>query len=136
MRNSIGLIEVVGLVGALEAADAAAKSANVQLVGMETAKGSGMITVKIEGEVSAVQAAVDAGVMAASRLTKVVSKLVIARPDKNTYSLIDTYVEKKVETTENKEVEVKEDNVEKNTEIFEEVNEVKEMNKNNKKNKK
>lgn len=136
MRNSIGLIEVVGLVGALEAADAAAKSANVQLVGMETAKGFGMITVKIEGEVSAVQAAVDAGVMAASRLTKVVSKLVIARPDKNTYSLIDTYVEKKVETTEIKEVEVKEDNVEKNTEIFEEVNEVKEMNKNNKKNKK
>lgn len=130
MRNSIGLIEVEGLVGALEAADAAAKSANVVLVGMETAKGSGMITVKMEGEVAAVATGVEAGAMAASRLTKVVSKHVIARPNIDTYKLIDTYVEKAetIETVEEKIIETEE--------VLEELEEIKEVNKNNKKNKK
>lgn len=136
MRNSIGLIEVEGLVGAIEAADAAAKAANVLLVGMETAKGFGMITVKIEGEVSAVAAGVEAGAMAASRFTKVVSKHVIARPNQDTYKLIDTYVEKKEEKVEEvKTVEVIEEAVEIKEEIVE-TEEVKEINKNNKKHKK
>lgn len=121
MRNSIGLIEVEGLVGAIEAADAAAKSANVELVGMEAAKGSGMITVKIEGEVGAVKAGVEAGAMAASRVAKIISKHVIARPNIDTYKLIDTYVEKE-ETKE--------------TEVVEELKELEEINKNNKNNKK
>ena len=46
---SLGLIETVGLVAAVEAADAAVKSANVTLVGYELARGSGMATVKVEG---------------------------------------------------------------------------------------
>ena len=104
MRNSRGLIEIEGLVGAIEAADAAAKAANVELVGMEAAKGSGMITVKIEGEVSAVSAGVEAGAMAASRIAKVISKHVIARPNQDTYKLIDTYVEKTEEKTEIEEI--------------------------------
>lgn len=80
MISSLGLIEVVGLVGAIEAGDTAVKAANVRLIGLELTKGGGMVTVKLEGEVSAVKAAVEAGVMAAERLTTVVSKLVIARP--------------------------------------------------------
>ena len=80
MISSLGLIEVVGLVGAIEAGDTAVKAANVRLIGLELTKGGGMVTVKIEGEVSAVTAAVEAGAMAAEKLTTVVSKLVIARP--------------------------------------------------------
>lgn len=78
--KSLGLIEVIGLVVAIEAADAATKSANVDLIGYEFAKGDGMVMIKLEGEVSAVKAAVDAGKMAAQKIGTVVSTLVIPRP--------------------------------------------------------
>lgn len=104
MISSLGLIEVVGLVGAIEAGDTAVKAANVRLIGLELTKGGGMVTVKIEGEVSAVKAAVEAGVMAAERLTTVVSKLVIARPS--------VEVGKMVEPTEETEEKVQEPVVE------------------------
>ncbi|MDV7143970.1 BMC domain-containing protein [Tropicimonas sp. TH_r6] len=77
---SLGLIETVGLVAAVEAADAAVKAANVELVGYESAKGGGMMTVKLRGEVGAVKAAVAAAEMAASRVNKVIATKVIARP--------------------------------------------------------
>lgn len=77
--KSLGLIETVGLAAAIEAADAALKSANVQLVGYELTKGDGMITVKFEGEVGAINAAVAAGVAAASKVSKVFAYKVIAR---------------------------------------------------------
>ena len=48
-----------------------------------------MVTVKIEGEVSAVKAAVDAAVMAAERLTTVVSQLVIARPSEEVAKMVE-----------------------------------------------
>ncbi|EJA4828629.1 BMC domain-containing protein [Escherichia coli] len=65
MNNALGLVETKGLVGAIEAADAMVKSANVQLVGYEKI-GSGLITVMVRGDVGAVKAAVDAGSAAAS----------------------------------------------------------------------
>lgn len=89
MISSLGLIEVVGLVGAIEAADTAVKAANVRVIDYELTKGGGMVTVKIEGEVSAVTAAVDAAVMAAERLTTVVSKLVIARPSEEVAKMVE-----------------------------------------------
>ena len=58
--KSLGLIETVGMSAAVEAADAAMKSANVSLVGYELTKGGGMVTVKLEGEVGAINAAVAA----------------------------------------------------------------------------
>ncbi len=60
MNNALGLVETKGLVGAIEAADAMVKSANVQLIGYEKI-GSGLITVMVRGDVGAVKAAVDAG---------------------------------------------------------------------------
>ena len=63
--QSLGLIETVGLTVAVEAADAAIKSANVELVGYELTKGSGLVTIKLTGEVGAMNAAVSAGVAAA-----------------------------------------------------------------------
>jgi microcompartment protein CcmL/EutN len=76
---ALGLIETRGLVAAIEAADAAVKAADVTLVGKDTTKAA-LITVKVIGEVSAVQAAVDAGAAAAARVGELVSQHVIARP--------------------------------------------------------
>ncbi|HHL3500672.1 TPA: BMC domain-containing protein [Klebsiella pneumoniae] len=54
MNNALGLVETKGLVGAIEAADAMVKSANVQLIGYEKI-GSGLITVMVRGDVGAVK---------------------------------------------------------------------------------
>lgn len=79
MGEALGLIETKGLVGAIEAADAMTKSANVTLVGYEKI-GSGLITVIVRGDVGAVKAAVDAGAVAAEQVGQVISKHVIPRP--------------------------------------------------------
>lgn len=115
MISSLGLIEVVGLVGAIEAGDTAVKAANVRLIGLELTKGGGMVTVKIEGEVSAVTAAVEAGVMAAERLTTVVSKLVIARPSVEVGEMVEP-AEKTEEVIEEKIEEKKVEEVKETTE--------------------
>ena len=80
MQKSLGLIETQGLAGGITAADAAVKSANVRLIGYELTKGGGWTTVKIEGDVGAVKAAVDAAKVAAGKMCRVVSTKVIPRP--------------------------------------------------------
>ncbi|WP_334139255.1 BMC domain-containing protein [Thermovirga lienii] len=83
MRDShaaLGFIETVGLAAAIEAADAACKTANVKLVGRENSKGNGMITIKIKGDVSAVKSALLSAHAAASKVNKVVSVSIIPRP--------------------------------------------------------
>ena len=77
--NSLGMIETKGMVGAIEAADAMVKSANVQLVGKELA-GGGLVTVMVRGDVGAVKAATDAGAAAAEKVGELISVHVIARP--------------------------------------------------------
>ena len=77
--NSLGMIETKGLVGAIEAADAMVKSANVQLGGKEQV-GGGLVTVMVRGDVGAVKAATDAGAAAAEKVGELVSVHVIARP--------------------------------------------------------
>ena len=78
-REALGMIETKGLVGAIEAADAMVKSANVFLVGYEKI-GSGLVTVMVRGDVGAVKASVDAGAVAAQKVGEVVSIHVIPRP--------------------------------------------------------
>ena len=80
MQKSLGLIETQGLLGGVTAADAAVKSANVELIGYELTKGGGWTTVKIQGDVGAVKAAVDAAKIAAGKVCRVVSTRVIPRP--------------------------------------------------------
>ena len=80
MKKSLGLIETQGLAAGIEAADAAVKSANVRLIGYELTKGGGWTTIKVEGDVGAVKAAVDAARMAAAKVNQVVSTRVIPRP--------------------------------------------------------
>lgn len=77
---ALGMIETRGLVGALEAADAALKSALVKLVSKERSGGA-VVTVLLSGDVAAVEAAVEAGAEAASAVGRLVSYHVIPRPD-------------------------------------------------------
>jgi len=87
MSQALGLIETKGLVGAVEAADAMTKSANVTLVGQEKI-GSGLVTIMVRGDVGAVKAAVDAGAAAASRVGELVSQHVIPRPHADVEKLL------------------------------------------------
>ena len=77
--DALGLIETRGLVGALEAADAGVKAANVRLLGTERAD-AGLVTVKFLGDVASVKAAVDACAAAAQRVGQLVAVHVIPRP--------------------------------------------------------
>lgn len=78
--RAMGFIETFGIVYVLEAADAMAKAADVQLVGYENVA-SGYISVLVEGDVSACQAAVEAGVKAVEAMgTQVYASLVIPTP--------------------------------------------------------
>lgn len=77
---ALGLVETRGLIGAIEAADAMVKAADVRLVGRERAD-AGLMTIKIIGDVAAVRSAVDAGAAAAQRVGELVSAHVIPRPD-------------------------------------------------------
>ena len=76
--SALGMIETIGLVSAIEAADAGLKAADVRLLGTDYVRG-GLVMVRFEGEVAAVKAAVEAGKAAASRVGKVFSAHVIAR---------------------------------------------------------
>lgn len=78
-KEALGMIETKGLVGAIEAADAMVKSANVTLVGYEKI-GSGLVTVMVRGDVGAVKAAADAGAVAAGKVGELISVHVIPRP--------------------------------------------------------
>lgn len=81
------MIETKGLVGAIEAADAMVKAANVVLIGYEKI-GSGLVTVMVRGDVGAVKASVDAGVAAADAVGEVVSRHVIPRPHSDTEKIL------------------------------------------------
>jgi ethanolamine utilization protein EutM len=78
-KLALGMVETRGLVGAIEAADAMVKAANVKLVGKEKV-GSGLVTVMVRGDVGAVKAAVDAGAAAAKRVGELMSVHVIPSP--------------------------------------------------------
>lgn len=82
---SLGIIETLGLATAINVADICVKSANVNLIGYEFSKGGGMTTIKIEGNIGAVNAAVDA---ALASTDKIAFSKVIARPSKEIEGLI------------------------------------------------
>jgi microcompartment protein CcmL/EutN len=78
-QEALGMVETKGLIGAIEAADAMVKAANVVLIGKEYI-GAGYVTVMVRGDVGAVKAATDAGAAAARRVGELVSVHVIPRP--------------------------------------------------------
>ena len=89
MTDALGMVETRGLVGAVEAADAMVKAANVTLIGREQV-GSGLVTVMVRGDVGAVKAATDAGAAAASRVGELVSVHVIPRPHEEVEMILPT----------------------------------------------
>ena len=92
--EALGLIETKGLVGAIEAADAMVKAANVVLMGKEFV-GAGLVSVTVRGDVGAVKAATDAGAAAARRVGELVAVHVIPRPHDEVESVLPGGVPKK-----------------------------------------
>jgi microcompartment protein CcmL/EutN len=87
-REAVGTIEVAGLPAAIAASDVACKAADVTLLGIELTDGSGWVSVKVMGEVSAVKAAIDAASAAAAQVAAVVGRSLIARPDEQTDAMV------------------------------------------------
>lgn len=137
MQQALGLIETIGLAAAYEAADTALKTANVELIGYELSKGDGMVTIKIQGKVGAVQAGVKAASMAANLVNKVVSSRVIPRPSRELDPMVftDETVLNQEQTVEiiKEEIDelshiIEEDKAETNGEVVQEPLEIKEEN--------
>ena len=78
MSEAIGMIETKGFTGSVEATDAMAKAANVNIA-KTIPIGGGLITIICQGDVASVKAAVDAGAKAAGKVGELVAAHVIAR---------------------------------------------------------
>jgi ethanolamine utilization protein EutM len=87
MKEALGMVETRGLIGAIEAADAMVKAANVSLVGKDRI-GAGLVTVMVRGDVGAVKAAVDAGAAAAKRVGDLYGVHVIPSPHEDVESIL------------------------------------------------
>ena len=85
--DALGMVETRGLIGAIEAADAMVKAANVRLIGKEKI-GGGFVTVMVRGDVGAVKAATDTGATAAEKVGELVSVHVIPRPHSDVESIL------------------------------------------------
>lgn len=92
--NSLGVIETRGLTAAIHAADAACKSASVEIIGYRKI-GSGLVSICFQGEISAVKAAIDSGISVVRPAELVVGSLVIARPEPNVINRLET-MDKKI----------------------------------------
>lgn len=149
--KAIGLIEVKGIVGAIEAADIALKTAQVELVSRQKVK-AGINVITFEGDVGAVKAAVEAAAAAVAKLGVLMASHVIARPDDSVEPLLkrkDNIIESRIEKVEEvieevenidiqdtKDVET-DSNMEEIEEEIQEINEILKVSKNKKnKNKK
>lgn len=89
-EEALGLVETVGMVPALEAADKMLKAANVELVSYENV-GSTLVTIMVKGDVVAVRASVEAGAEAAAAIGKVTAKNVMPRPIKCIGAIVSLY---------------------------------------------
>ena len=79
MHNAIGMIETKGLLALIEATDAMAKAANVEIV-KRVDIGGAYVTTMVSGDVGSVRAAVEAGAAAAAQVGELVSSHIIPRP--------------------------------------------------------
>ncbi|XOY29511.1 BMC domain-containing protein [Proteus cibi] len=103
--KSLGVIETRGLTAAIQAADAACKAANVEIIGYRKV-GSGLVSICFQGEISAVRTAVDHGVDVVSQKELVIGSLVIARPEPSVITkLLTVKSQKKAPAVAEKEQE-------------------------------
>lgn len=89
-EEALGLVETLGMVPAIEAADKMLKAANVELISYENV-GSTLVTVMIKGDVAAVRASVDAGAAAASAIGKLTAHHVMPRPVKGVGDIVSVH---------------------------------------------
>ena len=117
MNQSLGLLEVKGLLGAVTMSDVMVKASNVHVVNIDKANGFGWFTVKVVGDVGAVQSAVEAGAMVAKEMGCFVSSKVIPRVSQ---TVIDVFLQEETvpakeeptaEVVEEPTVETKEDTI-------------------------
>lgn len=87
--KSLGVIETRGLVAAVQAVDAACKSAGVSCIGYRKV-GSGLVSVCFEGEISAIHTAIERGVAVAALIDPQVKSLTIARPERSVVDALST----------------------------------------------
>ena len=85
MQDAIGLLETKGLVALVEATDAMAKAANVQIL-KRIQIGGGLVTTVVRGDVGSVRAAVEAGAAAASQVGELVASHIIPRPSEGIFA--------------------------------------------------
>ena len=88
--KAIALLEVQAMVAAITGLDAMVKAADVKLIHVEERLGGRLVTVVVEGEVSAVRAALDAGAKAAGEVGNVKCCEVIARPHPDVMKFLTT----------------------------------------------
>ena len=84
---ALGFIETQGFTAVFEAIDTACKAANVEVIGKEKL-GGGYVTVVVQGDVAAVQAAIDAGKIKVEALGKLIAAHVISRPSEHVMGLL------------------------------------------------
>ncbi|MGI6777128.1 MAG: BMC domain-containing protein [Acetivibrionales bacterium] len=101
--DALGMIETRGFVGAVEAADAMVKAANVKLIGKERS-GGGLVSVMVRGDVGAVKAAVEAGAEAAKRVGEIISVHVIPRPHSDVEEILPAPGKEKNSVSQNEKV--------------------------------
>jgi ethanolamine utilization protein EutM len=121
MSKALGMIETRGLIGSIVSADAMLKAANVRLVKQEKVDAA-LVTILIEGDVGAVQAAVDAGKYAAANVGELISAHVIPRPDDEVGEMLDGQ-KKVVEKLAKEEKTTKKSSRSKKTKPAQQVNE-------------
>ena len=86
--KSLGLIEVESVAAAVDALDLMCKAADVEFVTWERKLGGRLVTVIVEGQISAVKAAVEAAEVAAKATTGVISKHIIANTEPSTEKML------------------------------------------------
>lgn len=95
MGNSLGLLEVRGLASSVMVTDAMMKAADTKLIDVKKDMGGGLVTIVAEGSVSAVNAAVSAGIAEAERISEVIAYHIMANPDAQTRIYLDNSYKKK-----------------------------------------
>ena len=88
--EALGLIETVGMVPAIEAADKMLKAADVELIAYENV-GSTLVTIMVKGDVAAVKSSVEAGAAAAAAIGKLTAKNVMPRPIRAVGDVVSIY---------------------------------------------
>jgi microcompartment protein CcmL/EutN len=89
LLQALGIIESFSVASLIEAADAAVKAANIELIEVRLAMAlGGKAFVTLTGDVAAVRAAVDAGAAVVSAKGMLVNKVVIPQPRKELLSEI------------------------------------------------